>query len=259
MFQYNQKLQNLLLDILPTKDLVKNIEVVFDEVPAVSDEHDDFVFTTVQHNQEEEEEIEEEEINQMSISFDLPIANNNSIQNDVQEKEEEFTKDEINNLEVVDAKEIKAPVEQEEKEIRFSLEDYLELEDRLDSQKTPIIDNEDEELKIEVIQKQKVVKEIEDENEAKEISPLNLTIAELQKTTKYRRDKMKNFNYKFSKKVNSTIEDFEKQPAYKRSGIELDETESSSTMVKSRVSLDIDENDEIVLRSNNSFLHDNVD
>ena len=53
------------------------------------------------------------------------------------------------------------------------------------------------------------------------------------------------------------IDEMERQPAYKRLGFELDapsEEQSPSTF-----SLDNDSNDDIQLRSNNSFLHDNVD
>ena len=52
------------------------------------------------------------------------------------------------------------------------------------------------------------------------------------------------------------IEDLEKEPAYKRKGIEI---KSSSEQVPSRLSLDNDSNDDLQIRSNNSFLHDNVD
>ena len=49
----------------------------------------------------------------------------------------------------------------------------------------------------------------------------------------------------------------ERQPAYKRLGFELDApSEDQST---SNYTLDNDSNDDIQLRSNNSFLHDNVD
>ena len=67
---------------------------------------------------------------------------------------------------------------------------------------------------------------------------------------------MKDFNYKFRNSA-SKIEDIEKQPAYKRMGIELDETDSSDSNI-SRTSVNTDD-DEVDLRSNNSFLHDNVD
>ena len=70
---------------------------------------------------------------------------------------------------------------------------------------------------------------------------------------------MKNFNYKFVNKVNQNIDEIEKEPAYKRMGVQLDETAHSSENSQSRTTLDIDDNDDIKFRSNNSFLHDNVD
>jgi cell division protein FtsZ len=93
----------------------------------------------------------------------------------------------------------------------------------------------------------------------KEVSPLDLTIAELQKRASERREKMKNFNYKFINKVNKNIDEIEKEPAYKRMGVELNETSHSSEISQSRTTLEIDDNDDIQFRSNNSFLHDNVD
>jgi cell division protein FtsZ len=56
--------------------------------------------------------------------------------------------------------------------------------------------------------------------------------------------------------VNS-IDEIEKQPAYKRQGVNLEEGSREGKV--SRTSLSEDSNDEIQLRSNNSFLHDNVD
>jgi cell division protein FtsZ len=59
--------------------------------------------------------------------------------------------------------------------------------------------------------------------------------------------------------MNKNIDEIEKEPAYKRMGVELDETLQSSDSVQSKTTLSVDENDELQLRSNNSFLHDNVD
>ena len=58
--------------------------------------------------------------------------------------------------------------------------------------------------------------------------------------------------------VSQNVDDIEKQPAYKRMGVDLDEVNSADT-TQSRTTLILDDNDEIQLRSNNSFLHDNVD
>ena len=67
---------------------------------------------------------------------------------------------------------------------------------------------------------------------------------------------MKAYNYKFNP---SKIEDFEKEPAYKRQGVELNDFNESNENKISRTSISQDENDDMQVRSNNSFLHDNVD
>jgi len=66
---------------------------------------------------------------------------------------------------------------------------------------------------------------------------------------------MKQFNYKFNRSNN--IDDIEKQPAYKRAGVELKEHQRNAQSI-SRTSLESNE-DGINFKSNNSFLHDNVD
>ncbi len=77
------------------------------------------------------------------------------------------------------------------------------------------------------------------------------------KENEERKEHLKKFNHAFKHSM-SKIDEFEKQPAYKRMGLELDQP-SSSDSKDSRLSVDNDKNDEIQLRSNNSFLHDNVD
>jgi cell division protein FtsZ len=67
-------------------------------------------------------------------------------------------------------------------------------------------------------------------------------------------EKLKEFNYKFHNNV-SKIDEYEKEPAYKRLGIEISNTQSNNT--NSRISVGTDNND-LQLRSNN-VLHDNVD
>jgi cell division protein FtsZ len=57
--------------------------------------------------------------------------------------------------------------------------------------------------------------------------------------------------------MNKNIDEIERQPAYKRLGVNLDE--SNSIISKSKTTLSTDDNDDIQLKSNNSFLHDNVD
>ena len=71
-----------------------------------------------------------------------------------------------------------------------------------------------------------------------------------------RRKKLKEFNYKFHNNV-SRIDEMEKEPAYKRLGIDLGSSQNNHA--NSRISVGTDSNDDLQLRSNNSFLHDIVD
>jgi cell division protein FtsZ len=90
-----------------------------------------------------------------------------------------------------------------------------------------------------------------------EISPMDMTIEEtLKLRADERRKKLKEFNYKFHNNV-SKIDEYEREPAYKRLGIEISNTQSDNT--NSRISVGTDSNNDLQLRSNNSFLHDNVD
>ena len=87
--------------------------------------------------------------------------------------------------------------------------------------------------------------------------PLNSSISDFQKQrSSERRLRMKEFNYKFNK---SKIDDIEREPAYKRRGIELEDKNYSEENNVSRTSISLDDNDDMKIRKNNSFLHDNVD
>lgn len=60
-------------------------------------------------------------------------------------------------------------------------------------------------------------------------------------------------------RVPGGINELEKEPAYKRRNIKLDETPHSSESNVSRYTLGEDEDNKTSLKQNNSFLHDNVD
>ena len=243
-------------EIIPTTEFIKNIEVTYDEVIAEEIEvEDDFEITPIIAVKEEEPEVYEVEEKQISFTFDLPIK---EAKKEIDIKKESTP--EIKNIEVIDHQTIQAPKKVEE-EVYFSLEDYTELEENLlKAKKQPVLDDEkNNELNITVHTKAEIDINEHEVVDYKEVSPLDLTIAELQKRAAERREKMKNFNYKFLNKVNKNIDEIEKEPAYKRMGVQLNETSHSSEMNQSRTTLEIDDNDEIQFRSNNSFLHDNVD
>ena len=87
-------------------------------------------------------------------------------------------------------------------------------------------------------------------------NPFDHAIRETARSENHKRmEQLKKFNYVFKSNLQK-IEELERQPAYKRQGIDLD---SATGVDSSRVSVDRDANNDIQLRSNNSFLHDNVD
>lgn len=136
------------------------------------------------------------------------------------------------------------------------MDDYQEVESHLTNAKPSKVKTGDEE---EIVFETKIIdtpQEAEtDKNEPAD--PLNTPISKLLRDrTEERKKKMKEFNYKFRNSA-SKIDEIEKEPAYKRMGIELDETSESDTNI-SRTSVNTDD-DDVDLRSNNSFLHDNVD
>lgn len=97
--------------------------------------------------------------------------------------------------------------------------------------------------------------EIKADNKEIVLNPLNSSIADgLSKRTEERKIKLKQYNYNFTKANN--IKSMENEPAFKRAGVSLD---SVHQFESSRSVIGEDLNGEINLRTNNSFLHDNVD
>jgi cell division protein FtsZ len=91
---------------------------------------------------------------------------------------------------------------------------------------------------------------------AESVSPMDMTIEEtLRFRAEERRKKLKEFNYKFHNNV-TRIDELEREPAYKRLGVDLT---NQATSQNSRISVSTDSNNDLQFRSNNSYLHDNVD
>jgi len=244
--------------LIPTTEFINNIEVVYDEIEIETVSDDDFIITNANPIVEEVEEEEFAPI-QMETLFDLPLNSYEEIKPETNEVRFDLSIDDVNEIEVKDATEIVADTN-EIIEKRYVLEDFNATPTIAKSshpnQQNQTVVEEDEELAFVV--KTKPAIEVDDiETISEEISPLSLTISELEKTAELRRQKMKGFNYKFTDQVNKNIDEIEKQPAYKRLGVNLDEV--NSDLSKSKTTLSTDANDDVQLRSNNSFLHDNVD
>jgi cell division protein FtsZ len=141
--------------------------------------------------------------------------------------------------------------------IKYSLEEYMEVDDDFRSSK-PVAKVAQEVVPAELNITMKQVDTATDApSRFEEISPMEMTIEEtLKLRADERRKKLKEFNYKFHNNV-SKIDEYEREPAYKRLGIDISNAQSNNT--NSRISVGTDSNNDLQLRSNNSFLHDNVD
>lgn len=144
--------------------------------------------------------------------------------------------------------------------IRYSLEEYMEIENALLNSQPEAKKEEpiEEELNFTLkVDETPVVNEKKPEYPVHSSDITEMTLEEANRLrAEERRLKLKAFNHKFHNSP-SKIDELENEPAYKRSGIELNNDVAQNNT--SRMSLGTDSNDDIQLRSNNSFLHDNVD
>ena len=249
--------EDLVVEQESVSETINEIEVEYDEVNT--EKMDEFVIKQVVAKEEViEEEIEDEE-NQITLTFDLPLTSKKKVETKEDVITHHLTTSNIADIEVIDPV-IVRPLHTVDGKITHGLEDETEETSVEIEPKSHNESVEDEELKFDVrienkIDDQKSFRGTEDD------SPLNRTIAEVGGTADARRRKMKDFNYKFVNRVNKNIDEIENQPAYKRMGVDLEDVEPSAetTEGSSRISLSSDDNDDIQLRSNNSFLHDNVD
>jgi len=243
------------MDLIPTSEFIKESIVVFDEIAIESISEEDFIITN-KTPQIETEVVEEPPVMQADLLFDLPLNSYQEIKIDDVDTRFELTS-EMLDLEVNDAQEI--IVERNEVPVKRHVLDDFDIQPTIGKSSSIVTEKKETEeafqfeLKTSISQSE--INEIAATSE--EVSPMSLTITELQKRAEERRNKMKGFNYKFTDQMNKNIDEIERQPAYKRLGVSLDDT--SSTISKSKTSLANDENEDIQLKSNNSFLHDNVD
>ena len=164
--------------------------------------------------------------NQIQLDFELPLRKVKTEESQMPHLEEEQILETSTNL--------TQDFDEASLEVTFESKD----ETSLDNEKLIINENDSE------------------SNSKGEIDPFEKSINESKTSqSEKRREHLKAFNHKFKHQL-QRIDDIEKEPAYKRQGIDLD---CDIPDIPSRTSLSNDENNDLQLRSNNSFLHDNVD
>ena len=227
-------------DVIPEKEAAQEPMLMFD-MPLHDSPHEQ---DTVVHSLEEPVIVQE--IEETALEIEL---------------QPEVVATDVEDIEVTDHLEV-VPVSEVSKGgvvTRYSLDDYTAKEEELTSataaqapQVTEVLVEEELVFETKIVEPAPQEKELENAPQ----DPMNTPISKLLRDrTEERKRKMKDFNYKFRNSA-SKIDDIEKQPAYKRAGIELDDVSSEVHLSRTSVS---DDDDEIELRSNNSFLHDNVD
>ncbi len=247
--------QPMEFDLVPTSEFIKNLDVTFEIVSATKNFDEDFFITSAIKEIKVKEPVFVAKEEQAVFTFDLPMPSAPIVADDRTVFE---LSNETKNIVVHNAVEVVPMTELNENGvIKYSLEEYMELENDLVNSKPVaevVAEPIAEELKITLKQVEPIQTNFTSGYE--EVSPMEMTIAD---TLKFRADerrkKLKEFNYKFSS--SSKVDEFEKQPAYKRSGVDLSSNQLGNS--NSRTSLGTDSNDDMQLRSNNSFLHDNVD
>ena len=221
------------------------------EEPFVTVQEEEFVINEIPTDFREIEVIDAEHLNveeenQISFEFDLPLMEAEANQSNAIQFEQVSTEEPTVVPSVSEAIEEEVPTV-------FKLDDLdpaQEIETTLNSASN-INDIENE---FKVVSKDEVVDKVVS---AKDASPFDLSINEsVNSVNEKRKEQLKKFNYTFKNNINR-IEEMEKQPAYKRMGFDVDDPQEEGG--NSQISLDIDTNQNIQFRSNNSFLHDNVD
>jgi len=205
--------------------------------------------------------IDTEEITNENNEIYHPEINENEDENSIEwslfDSDDNKTIDDLNKkIEVMDI-EVKDYTEVipennsvEDQELIHEIEDDILFEQTIEIESK--LNSSDFEVETQTIEAT-----IKNDKENESQDPINTSISDFQKQrSKERRLRMKEFNYKFNK---SKIDDIENEPAYKRKGIELEDKNYSSENNISRTSVGLDENDDMKIRKNNSFLHDNVD
>lgn len=244
-------------------DVVAETVVTDEQTPESMGEELDYSFDEIK-----EMDVIYELLQMASLTEESPIPN---------EEEEEFIINDLGSdildLDVVDSETIVS-----EEENQFTFDFGLPISEKEESPSEKIIHSLSEEktdehiqedaaikealdFKFEVVEKQEENSPLESENiliDSTPDTPFDKTISEANvEENEKRKEHLKKFNHAFKHSMNK-IDEFEKQPAYKRMGVDIEESDSPVSD-DSRMSVENDDNDEIQLRSNNSFLHDNVD
>ena len=223
-------------------EILRNIEVSYEVVDAFEQLIDvnEIEIIDFEHVLPEDNSINEDQLNYDEISFGLfsdnlekeVINNNEFIENNLQEDTSEFN-------------EVNLYINKEEEGVEFIKLDLDYDDDYDDELNIEEIKTDEEEYKNGISNSQEdnylFEKPIDSNSENENI---------------IRKENLKKYNYVF-KSNNSSIEDLEKIPAYKRMGIEINSSNTKGNEIFSKTVLN--EENKLEFPDANTYLHDNVD
>jgi len=192
----------------------------------------------VEYERVEYEMIDNELINEIEV-FDIEEVSSGNIENN-QSNEDKITDGLFS--EKLDLESVSESVEF----VKLDLDEEETIENE-------ISENEDESMNNENITlDQDISIEINNENNHAFENPIDVDPLD---ENRLRRESLKKYNYVF-KDGNSSVEDLEKEPAYKRMGIQIKNNINNHEVESKTV---LNENNEIEFPEPNTYLHDNVD
>ena len=192
----------------------------------------------VEYERVEYEMIDNELINEIEV-FDIEEVSSGNIENN-QSNEDKITDGIFS--EKLDLESVSESVEF----VKLDLDEEETIENE-------ISENEDESMNNENITlDQDISIEINNENNHAFENPIDVDPLD---ENRLRRESLKKYNYVF-KDGNSSVEDLEKEPAYKRMGIQIKNNINNHEVESKTV---LNENNEIEFPEPNTYLHDNVD
>jgi len=242
-------------ELLVMSEFIKNLDVTFEIVSPISDIDYTISSPVTAVKALQPKIIERQE--QTTFSFDLPLFKAEPVAQAEESKVMFELTNETREIKVNEAVQFVPVTELTDNGIiKYSLEEFMEPEHDFMAKPVAKIPEVVIPAELNITMKQ-VDKALSAPVDLDVVSATEMTIEEsLKMRADERRKKLKEFNYKFHNNV-SKIDEYEKEPAYKRLGIDISNNQGNNT--NSRISVGTDSNNDLQLRSNNSYLHDNVD
>ncbi len=221
------------LNLTKTTSEIKNTSVAFEE--TLSEE--DLVVKNVTPT-----EIEKPNEDNSNLLFDLPLNSKASEDIVSKETEEESVKEITARNDKEKTTDKKIEIDNDKEELKYHILNDFSSQPTIKQSSTISINNSEEDntkLKL------KTKPQPEINTNSGEDSPLGLSISELSKREE-RNENFKKQNYTFSHRINKSIDEIERQPAYKRKGLDVDANASKKK----------DNDDKTNFDSKSSFLQD---